>query len=641
MDKQRHRILFLSSILLPMALMGHAAPSDEKAASPPVEIRAVWMDRGSIPKTEDGIRKLIRSYAKAGINLVHPEVLFYGRTAYPSSYLPQTDLWDGIDVLGIVTDEAHRHGMEAHPWVCIFRTGYSKDMGGILPQHPDWVALNKDGQAPTDNGSLWLCPSMSAVRRTLLRAICEIAEKYPVDGVELDYIRFPNQTPIPYCYNESCRSKFKLEYGTDPLEIQPFTKAVVDWQLWREGLINSFVCEVSAELRRIRPGIKVSAAVGSVPNESRMELLQNWENWTANKWIDFLAPMDYTTDAGRFRNMVKSAEDALSNRALLAPGIGLFTQKGSEPMLEQIQVSRCLPVSGVTLFATAYLTPERLQALSDGPFATKAELPLKSPVESARLLASSAEKRLKRGCPSDLAQADIELQGARNLVAYQTYSAQETGYVAPNPPPIFVPDRVVPIPEARVPSTPTAPVIDGRLDDPIWQKAAKITLDYTALGGEAAQPTEVYLAYDAQNLYVAYRSCERRMSEVKAQATERDGNVFGDDSAEIFLDVNGDGKDYYQFAMNLLGTKYDSRGRDAGFNPDWQGAASKDAAAWTIEMAIPFAVFKLESPAAGTVWRANFCRNRAVNPGPAESICWSPTYGSFHTPMRFGRIMFD
>jgi len=628
----------LCILLLLMAAASFARAETQEWLSPPVEIRAVWMDRQSIPKTEDAIRTLIRSYAKAGINLVHPEVLFYGRTAYPSSYLPQSDLWNGLDILRIIVDEAHRHAMEVHPWVCVFRTGYDKDMGGVLTEHPDWVALNKDGQPATDNKSYWLCPSNPGVRRTLLRAICEIAEKYPVDGVELDYIRFPNQSPIPYCYNDTCRSKFKLECGVDPLEIQPFTKAVVDWQLWREGLINSFVADVSAELRKTRPGINVSAAVGSLPDGARMELLQNWENWAANKWVEFLAPMDYTTDAQSFGRMVKRASDALENRALLAPGIGLYTQKGPSPMLEQIQAARCQAVSGTTFFATAYLNPERLKALEDGPFHEKAELPLRSPARSAEMLSCSAAQRLKRGCPSDLAQADIELQAARNLIAYETYRAQETGFVPPKPPPIFIPDKVTPIPEAPVPLTTTPPAIDGKLDDPVWRTASKLSLDYTALGEEASQPTEVYLAHDDGSLYIAYRCSERGMGDIKAAITERDGPVFLDDSAEVFLDVAGASKDYYHFAVNALGTKFDARGSDSKFNPDWQAAASRETDAWTVEMAIPFSAMKITAPSTGASWRANFCRNRSAN---AENMCWSPTYGSFHTPIRFGKIVFE
>lgn len=180
-------------------------------------------------------------------------------------------------------------------------------------------------------------------------------------------------------------------------------------------------------------------------------------------------------------------------------------------------------------------------------------------------------------------------------------------------------------------------MIDGRLDDPVWRTATKLALYYTALGGEVSQPTDVYLAHDDENLYIAFRCSERRMGDIKAAITERDGPVFLDDSVEVFLDAAGASKDYYHFVVNALGTRFDARGSDSKFNLDWQAAASKDQDAWTVEMAIPFSAMKITAPSTGASWRANFCRNRAAS---AEDMCWSPTYGSFHTPIRFGKLTF-
>ena len=79
------------------------------------------MDRNSIPKTEKGIRGLIKDYAKAGINLVHPEVIFNGYSAYPSEYLTHKDLWNGIDMLAFSPTSVTSRGSK-----CIHGCGSSE-----------------------------------------------------------------------------------------------------------------------------------------------------------------------------------------------------------------------------------------------------------------------------------------------------------------------------------------------------------------------------------------------------------------------------------------------------------------------------------------------------------------------------------
>ena len=635
----RFSLLCIPLMLMLVARAGAADLLPKQWSSWPVEIRIVWMDRRSIPKTEQGIRDLIRRYAKAGINVVQPEAIYNGYSAYRSSCLKQQNLWGDVDMLGVVIDEAHKHGIEVHPWVWVFRAGNAEDKGGILGDHPEWVAVGKDGRTLEDDQGCWLCPSLPEVRRLLSTAIVELVKKYPVDGIQLDYIRFPS---ADYCYNESCRSKFRAKYVTDPLVIEPFTKPVLDWHLWRESLIDTFVADVSAAVKKVRPNAKISAAVGSLPDQARLCYLQNWEHWAANKWVDYLAPMDYTSDVAYFRKAVTQARSVLADRALLVPGIGLHGQSGTEAMLEQIRVARDESAGGVALFSSAYLDANRMNALGRGPFRRKALASFRSPVEGARRLICSARDGLKHGAsPDDLSAADARLAMARTLLAYASYLARKTPYVPPSPPPIFIPGRLIPIPDVEVPLVASAPVIDGKLDDPVWREAGKVTLDYTSLGAGASQPTEVYLAYDGGNLYIAYRCRERDLDRIKADVIARDDPVFYEDSLEVFLDVQARSKDYYEFAANACGTMYDAHATDAAFNPDWQAASGREQDAWTAELALPFSALNVSSPA-GQTWHANFCRNRAVNrTGPdAEHLCWSPTYGSFHAPVRFGKLVF-
>ncbi len=605
----------------------------------PVEIRAVWMDKNSIPKTEEGIRTLIRDYAKSGINIVHPEAIYNGYSAYPSAYLKQKDLWNGLDMLGIVIDEAHKNNIEVHPWVWVFRAGYVKDIGGILTDHPEWAAVGKDGKILTANNGYWLCPSIPAVRTLLINAFRELALKYPIDGIQLDYIRFEEQSPVEYCYNDSCRCQFKAACGIDPMELKPFTNQVIGWQLWRENLVNSFVAQTCTELRKVRPAIQISAAVGTNPDRARSNLLQDWVNWAANRWVDFLSPMDYTSNADDFARRQDASLKAIGNYALLAPGIGLYTMKNTQPMLDQIEVTRQKPVDGSTLFATAYLDADRLKALADGPFHESALLPTRAPIESARRLLLAAQNALEVSkSPETVVAVSHEIDKAKRLLDYDLYRTKVISYVSPTVPPIFIPERVQPVPEAKVAKAVSAPKIDGKLYDPVWKTATRIRIQSSNLGLDIAQPTDILLAYDKANLYIAFRAYEPDLNAIKASVTQRDGPIFSDDSVEMFIRTGND-QQYFHFAMNAIGTRFEQKGTATAYNSDWTGATGRESGAWTAEISVPFTSLIAGEPCPGASWKANFCRNRMTT-GTPESSCWSPTYGSYHTPIRFGTLIF-
>ncbi|MHB0999342.1 MAG: family 10 glycosylhydrolase [Armatimonadota bacterium] len=635
------RALFL--YLAMITIFSSVAMGDNGGTQPysrNVEIRAVWMDRRSIPKTETEIRVLVRKYSNAGINLIYPEVIYNGYSAYPSDYLTSQNLWNGLDVLSILIDEAHKRHIEIHPWVWVFRTGNINDKGGILAKHPDWVAINKNGQDVTPNGSYWLCPSIPGVRRLLLNAYSELAAKYKIDGIHLDYIRFEDQSPVPYCYNDSCRQQFQLQYGLDPLNIEPFTSPVIDWHMWREDLVNTFVSEVSAKVRKVRPAIKVSAAVGSPYDTARVNLLQNWAHWADNKWVDFLAPMDYTSNPDNFLRRVDASAKTVSNKALLAPGIGLHVLKGIPPVLEQIQIAQREPAAGITLFASSYMSDDLLTILGEGVFRKRADLPVNKPAEGAKKLLSSAISRIdKQASVNDMLNAGLDVQSAKALIDYDVYRKSAVGYIKPSPPPIFIPDKVQPLPEISVPVISSAPVIDGKLDDSVWQQASSALIQVTNLGHDVTRTTDVKIIRDNLNLYIGFRASEPRTGSVKATVTERDGPVFQDDSIELFLDPQGTGAVYYHFAMNTLGTRFDQKVSDTAWNGDWQGAVSVGSDSWAAEISIPFSILGAVPPSAGDVWHANFCRNRYAD-GTVENSCWSATYGTYHTPVRFGRIVY-
>ncbi len=206
------------------------------------------------------------------------------------------------------------------------------------------------------------------------------------------------------------------------------------------------------------------------------------------------------------------------------------------------------------------------------------------------------------------------------------------------------------LPIASVPSLPRAPSIDGALEPGIWENARRLTDLVAPDGTPNAYKTEVWVARDRANLYVAFRCHEDQMDEIRAAVTEHDGEVWTDDSIEIFLDPDNDPRTYAHFMMNAVGTRRESilkfqhkdparrraedqaKAENADWEIDWQGAASTCPEGWSAEVAIPIRALRGRG-----LWGANFHRTRRV-PDGRQYACWSPTGGGYHVPDRFGKL---
>jgi hypothetical protein len=140
----------------------------------------------------------------------------------------------------------------------------------------------------------------------------------------------------------------------------------------------------------------------------------------------------------------------------------------------------------------------------------------------------------------------------------------------------------------------TRPVIDGRLDDEVWQQAPSVTGFTTWMpdyGKDLSERTVAYYAYDAENLYFAFRAYDREPSKIKASMANRD-NIRPDDWICLNLDSFNDQQGLYSFYVNPLGIQMDSRfagnKEDFGFDAVWYSAGRIDEQGYTTEVRIPF-----------------------------------------------------
>ena len=195
------------------------------------------------------------------------------------------------------------------------------------------------------------------------------------------------------------------------------------------------------------------------------------------------------------------------------------------------------------------------------------------------------------------------------------------------------------------------PVIDGHLDDEVWQKAAKVSdfIQYEPeKGKKPTYPTTVYLLYDENRLYVGFE-CIQNMETSQASATRRDYYFFNDDYVELFLDTFHDKRNCYSFAVNLLSTQSDRRianeganqqksrgpGGDRSWDCDWDGRAAKGEGKWTVEISIPFSELRFKKKP-GAVWGINFWRSYEYLD---EEDSWSDLGNRQYAVSRFGELV--
>jgi hypothetical protein len=191
--------------------------------------------------------------------------------------------------------------------------------------------------------------------------------------------------------------------------------------------------------------------------------------------------------------------------------------------------------------------------------------------------------------------------------------------------------------------TATAPVLDGKLDEAVWQQGEWYS-HFTLLGEglkPAAAQTRFQVAFDQQNLYFGVELFEPQMDKLVARETKHDGRVHADDVLEIMVVPNSARLDYYHFSVNPLGTRYDAELRQGGnvrtteWNANWQAKTAKGPQSWTAEIAIPFVELGLTGLSRGD-WALNVARERRA--GTQELSSFTEGRGGFHQPNLYATL---
>lgn len=328
------------------------------------EVRALWVVRTSITSPAK-VANLVRRAADAGFNTLLVQVRGRGDSYFLGGAEPRAEALanqsSDFDPLAAVLDAAKKAGLSVHAWVNVMYV-WSGDQPPLDALHlvnakPDWLAMDSDGARPKTSGRVegaYACPSNPEVRAHVRSVIKDLVSRYELDGVHLDYIRYPNEH---YCHCPGCLQRFAQHLGDAANEIaaaEAPKRFAKQWTEWRREQISTLVRDIRDDLKN--SNVKLTAAVWVDVERARDTKFQDWPRWCKEGWLDAVLPMNYAVDEATYRT---HAEEAM-RQAGATPvwmGIGAWRLK-PEDNRKRIRIARELGAAGISLFSYGGLTNE-------------------------------------------------------------------------------------------------------------------------------------------------------------------------------------------------------------------------------------------------------------------------------------------
>lgn len=199
----------IEKCLIALVILGGAglATADRRSPAAEPQLRGVWMHATQIPSSEEADRWIER-IDRANLNAVFLLVWYWGgQAAFHSELCPMLDgVSEGFDPLGYMVEQCHQRRIEVHAWFVNGAYGAPQPRY-VLDEHPDWAVQAGSGT------QLWYDFGKPEVRRFQSDLMIECLQRYRIDGLHFDYIRYgPKQ-----CYCDHCQQEFADRYGFEPL----------------------------------------------------------------------------------------------------------------------------------------------------------------------------------------------------------------------------------------------------------------------------------------------------------------------------------------------------------------------------------------------------------------------------------------
>lgn len=363
------------------------------------ELKGVWLR--PTEKTEDEIINTLNRLKQAGIDNVFLETYFHGKTIFPSKtmeaygFTPQYEQFEGIDPLAIWIKEAHKRGMKIHTWFETFYVGVqppNANPKSILAMNPSWgnktkkdYASVEPSRSTSEHNGYFLDPANPYVQDFLTKLITEIIKDYKPDGINLDYIRYPNCVSSSeinnWGYTDYARNDFKMIYGEDPINIKKTDELWDDWNNYRREQISNMVKKVG-QLGR-QNNTYISAVIFPDRQAALNTKQQDWRTWSTRGYLNAFTPLFLTCDSKTANKMMTDVINTKSGATDFYAGLFVTFMGGSdEDLIRQIHEARKVNANGVILFDYAHLNQKYINTLSKSVFAPHS--PIKQNIQTAQ-----------------------------------------------------------------------------------------------------------------------------------------------------------------------------------------------------------------------------------------------------------------
>jgi len=329
------------------------------------EVRAVWITTAfnlDWPKSfsESGQQKEITSLldklTDANFNTVMLQVRARGDAIYPSEIEPWSKsltgdmtVSPGYDPLKFIIDEAHNRGLEIHAWWNVYKIWGKTEINKSVSKH---ILLKHPELCKEYDNEWWMDPGIPGTTDYLLKTALEIVKNYNLDGLNLDYARYPGND---FQDNETY-SRYGNGIGKDK---------------WRRSNITNYIEALFDSIQQIKPMLKLGCApVGIYKNfkgklkgwQAYSDVYQDPVKWALDKKLDYITPQTYWKifSTANFTLTIKNWKELIPDRQIY-PGIAVFKlikSEGNWPtdeIKEQITATRKNGMHGVIFFRAEYL----------------------------------------------------------------------------------------------------------------------------------------------------------------------------------------------------------------------------------------------------------------------------------------------
>jgi uncharacterized lipoprotein YddW (UPF0748 family) len=330
--------------------------------------RGLWVIRDQL-QTREQIDSVVKFAEQNKYTDLFVQVRGRGRVLYQSSFEDYEFQNLSFDPLKYIVQKCSNSKLRVHAWVNMFLIWSGRE-APVEKRHP----FNRFRQfilRDFENHSFdeiyteiikkqklegyYLSPASPEVQEYLLDILKEICMKYQIQGIHLDYFRYPKNDFIfdPMFLNYLSN---KYHYNINNLTIDvnnlPNQKKREIAKLLSRP-IDEFIKKFHNWLQEYFPAIQLSVAVKADPDQAFMSYYQNWRKWIDDGVADFVCSMLYTNDSDRFRRTIFKLRDLKKNGKIWI-GIGAFN-KSRTMIHEQIQQARSLGFQNFNFFSYKYM----------------------------------------------------------------------------------------------------------------------------------------------------------------------------------------------------------------------------------------------------------------------------------------------